>query len=86
MFLNRYVYNSTLAKVFQSKNQKGQISYSTVSIESTILILEMDLKGTAVASRQAAIAIAAASSTGIKGKAVSCMVSVEAAFTKIVQI
>lgn len=49
--------------------------YSTVSIDSTILIFEINLNGIAVATRQAATDTAAASNMGNSGNAVSCKLS-----------
>ena len=61
-------------------------AYSTVSIESTMLIFPIPYSGTAVAARHAATDTAAASRIAAAGTAVSCSESVAAALTKIVQI
>ena len=61
-------------------------AYSTVSIESTMLIFPIQYSGTAVAARHAATDTAAASRIAAAGTAVNCSVSVAAALTKIVQI
>ena len=60
--------------------------YTTVSIESTILIFPTALSGIAVAARHAATDTAAASRTGITGNAISSRLSVAAAPTRNVQI
>lgn len=59
--------------------------YSTVSMESTMLIFAMERRGTAVASRQAAMETAEASAMAAIGTATGCSVSVFAAPTKIQQ-